>query len=188
MSQRRLVVEVETTGLDFRKDEIIAIAIIDTSGKVLLDELYGASRKSRWPKMLRLHGITATMVRGKDLVTKHVNEIQSIVEGRSIIAFDVDFHLRFLREAGVVFPSNVRTTDTMKKFARAYGEYDDYHSDPRYQSLQTAAHCVGYSWNGQNGALARARAALAVQLALENGWKQKVQPRTIHCGYVDYFD
>ena len=162
MPRRRLVLEVETTGLEIRKDEIIAIAIVDTSGKVLLDELYGASRKSRWPKMQKLHGITPTMVRGKDPITKHIEEIQSILEGKSIIAFNIDFHLRFLRASGVVFPSNVRTTYTMEEFARAYEEYDDYHSDPRYQSLQTAARCVGYSCNGQNGALARARATLAV--------------------------
>jgi DNA polymerase-3 subunit epsilon len=49
--------DLETTGLDPRIDEIVEIGILDEDGQVLLDTLVRPVRHQYWPGAQRVHGI-----------------------------------------------------------------------------------------------------------------------------------
>ena len=54
---RTVFLDVETTGLDPRTDEIIEIGILEDAGRVLLDSLVRPERHRRWPGAEAIHGI-----------------------------------------------------------------------------------------------------------------------------------
>ena len=54
---RTVFLDLETTGLDPRTDEILEIGILDDAGTVLLDSLVRPERHRRWPGAEAIHGI-----------------------------------------------------------------------------------------------------------------------------------
>ena len=56
---RTVFLDLETTGLDPRTDEILEIGILDDAGRVLLDSLVRPERHRRWPGAEAIQGVLA---------------------------------------------------------------------------------------------------------------------------------
>ena len=54
---RTIFLDLETTGLDPRTDEIVEIGILDEDGQVLLDTVVRPERHRSWLDAQRVHGI-----------------------------------------------------------------------------------------------------------------------------------
>lgn len=149
-----LFLDTETTGLSpSGGDAIVEVAIIDASGRALLDTLvdplrsipYGASR---------VHGISDSMVRGKPTLADLMPEIRRIVSGEQVVIYNATFDAPF-------FPGHLREAQRIDCAMRRYSEAIGV---GRWQKLDVAAHKVGHVWSGA------AHRAKADALACRSVW------------------
>ena len=117
---RVLGFDLETTGLDHRKDRIVQYALVgsDTDGRHINLQSLVNPRVKIPPETTRVHGITNDDVRGMGEFSEHVNEISSLVDGSIIVGHNVlQFDWRFLEveciRAGVEAPIPKGMIDTL---------------------------------------------------------------------------
>ncbi len=91
-----LIVDTETTGLN-DTDEIIQLAIIDLSGKVLLNTLL-RSTKPVTPEARTVHGITDQSLDEAPSMVEVYDEIISLIGNRHLVAYNAEFDKRMLRQ------------------------------------------------------------------------------------------
>lgn len=143
-----LFIDVETTGLGYR-DEIIEIAIIDSSERVLLNTLVKPTRPI--PKeSIKIHGITNDMVKDAPSFLDVWKKILKIVKGKVLYFYNANFDCRqILQSFGTPFksrdmisyPSMFKCSSVnclMMEYADYWGDYDPYHHSNRWQSLLDA--------------------------------------------------
>ena len=117
---RVLGFDLETTGIDHRKDRIVQYALVgsDTDGRHINLQSLVNPRVKIPPETTRVHGITNDDVRGMGEFSEHVNEISSLVDGSIIVGHNVlQFDWRFLEveciRAGVEAPIPKGMIDTL---------------------------------------------------------------------------
>lgn len=143
-----LFIDVETTGLGYR-DEIIEIAIIDSSERVLLNTLVKPTRPI--PKeSIKIHGITNDMVKDAPSFLDVWKKILKIVKGKALYFYNAEFDCRqILQSFGTPFKSRQTISYLnmfkcssvnclMMEYADYWGDYDPYHCSYRWQSLLDA--------------------------------------------------
>lgn len=160
----RIVIDLETTGLDSANDEILTLSICDIDGTEIYDRMFKPQRTTEWPEAEAVNDISPEMVATCPPIADHVAEIQKIMDDAAeVFIYNAHFDSAFLEAAGIhVDPSKIE--DTMIGFAAAYGEWNENYGDYRWQRLTTAAAHVGHEWTGRaHGSLADARATAAVQ-------------------------
>lgn len=151
----RIFLDVETTGLDDKKDEILQLAIIDGDGKILWNRLYKPSYKRRWPDAQAVHHISPATVHDCPRISEDLDGIQEILDrAQKIYAFNSPFDFGFLRRLGLSIDAN-RSFDTMRLYGRKY-------HGRNYIKLSVAAKECGYSYKAHD-ALADCRATRHVQ-------------------------
>lgn len=98
-----IVIDIETTGLDTLKDEILQVSIIDGKGETLLNEYCKPDNITEWKEAERIHGITSDMVRNKKSFTEYVEEINSIIStvDRIVVYNGLGFDIPILIRYGV---------------------------------------------------------------------------------------
>ena len=107
-----IALDIETTGLDPKKDAIIEIGAVRFNGKRIEDEwssLINPGRKIP-PFITQLTGITDHMVLEAPPIQKVVSELRTFVGDLPILGHNVGFDLSFLRNYGL-FRAN-ETLDT----------------------------------------------------------------------------
>ena len=150
--------DVETTGLSPRSDEILSLSIVDAeTGEVLLDQMYRPARRRSWPKAQSIHGISPGDVADRAPIAESVGEIRGVLsEASVVVAYNADFDLSFLDAIGAL-PEGIPVSDPMLDFATHHAR------GGRWQRLEVAARRVGHVWTGDaHGSLADARAAAEV--------------------------
>jgi ATP-dependent DNA helicase DinG len=108
-----VVLDIETTGLDTKKDAIIEIGAIRFNGKRIEDEwsmLINPGRKIP-PFITQLTGITDHMVLEAPPIQKVVPELRQFVGDFPILGHNVSFDLSFLRNYGLF-----RTNETLDTY------------------------------------------------------------------------
>lgn len=141
-----LILDTETTGLDANA-EICQIAIIDSSGKVLLDTLVKPVRPIP-AEATAIHGIT-----NKDIefaLEFPAEAIAKIIHERNVIVYNSDYDISMLYRSedarAFRYPYEwARIANwhcAMLAFAEIYGDWNDYHQSYRWQKLSTA--CAYY--------------------------------------------
>lgn len=95
-----IVLDLETTGLDITKDEVLQISITNGKKEVLLEAYCKPDTIQEWKEAEIIHGITPKMVENKpsfNAYTKQVQEILSTAD--TILTYNgVEFDLPLLHE------------------------------------------------------------------------------------------
>jgi DNA polymerase III subunit epsilon len=94
---RIVFLDLETTGLDPRIDEILEIGILDDAGRVLLDSLVRPERHRRWPGAEAIHGIAPADVEGAPTLDDLRPRIIAAVHDALVLIHNAPFDAGFLR-------------------------------------------------------------------------------------------
>lgn len=145
----RIVIDTETTGLDWSSDELLQVAITDGAGVELLNEFYRPRHVERWPEAQAINGISPDDVSECPHADSDRERIQEIVDSaRQVVIYNAEFDTDFLEEIGIDFAA-ADVHCAMLDFAQLYGEYDEYHGDYRWQKLMKAAAYTKYEGAGR---------------------------------------
>ena len=162
-----LFLDTETTGFSpANGDRIVELAIVDESGRTLVDTLVDPQRAI--PTAARsVHGISDSMVRGAPTLERLMPEIRRIVSGNHVVIYNSTFDAPFFPER-LGFSSQISCA--MRRFA-------DVHSG-RWSKLDEAARHVGHQWTGQaHRALADTFACRSVWLWTTSASRQRTRTR-----------
>ena len=149
-----IVIDTETTGLDWSCDEILQLSIIDEeSGEKLFDEYFKPFMHTTWYSAQKINNISPKMVADKPYLFEKAAEIQQIISSADkIIGYNTEFDISFLKNMGFKFENNQEIIDVMREFAPIYGEYVDYLGDYKWQKLIACAYYYGYDWESEGAA------------------------------------
>lgn len=130
-------VDVETTGLDVERDEIIAIGIVPIQGLTILasKSFYSLvkSKKSTL-KGLKIHGISDEALRSAPSFEEISGKVYEMLSDSILVGFCIEIDYGFLKKALKGFKA--KTIDVMK-LERALGKFlgEKYVESPTLDSL-----------------------------------------------------
>ena len=134
---RTVVLDIETTGLDNYRDEILQLAIIDADSRdVIYNQFFKPFTAVDWPEAERVNGISMKMVLKKPMFAESAAEIQQIMNTVSVvIGYNTLFDLDFLASYGIEWNHLEDVVDVMMEY-----------SPDRWVKLTEAANQLGYDW------------------------------------------
>lgn len=146
--RRWVIVDVETTGLDWQNDEIISISIVGLQKNILMSSLLKPTRTIP-PEASAVNGITDEMVAGSMGFEAAFPLIRMYLEGRKVIAYNEDFDRLMLYgncyRHGFASPWVAALKYSpwecaMRKYAAFVGEWSNYFGGYRWQKLPKGDH------------------------------------------------
>ncbi len=156
-----VILDTETTGLR-RPAEIIEIAVIDFLGSTLIDTRIKNTRPIP-REAIAIHGIEEVMLTGMPDWLPVREQVIEAIRGKNVITYNAayDRHMMHCTDENWGL-SKINYHDfadwhcAMLWYADYWGEYDGYHSDPKWQKLTTACAQQGVDMTGitAHGALA----------------------------------
>jgi len=136
-----VVLDTETTGLDFYNDVPCQVAVVAPDGNVLLDTLV----KPHIPISLgaaQVHGITTAMVADAPVYADLHVSLFDLLAGKDVVIYNAGYDVAMLRNAAKV--CGIRQDDVcfwhcaMEAYAAWHDDWNDYHGNYRWQKLDTA--------------------------------------------------
>lgn len=110
-------VDVETTGLRRKDQEILSVAVIAGDGEVLVDSLVKPDVRKRWTATEHIHHIKPADVADAPSLSELKDDIERALNERIIVGWNVSFDLRFLYACGVdVVDDKTRRIDLMTAY------------------------------------------------------------------------
>ncbi|HIH8965823.1 3'-5' exonuclease [Serratia marcescens] len=146
LNRNCLVLDTETTGLD-DKAEIIEIAVIDATGKVLLNTLVKPSKPIP-AEATAIHGITDEMVKDAPTWPEVSPQLCSLISGKTIAIYNAEYDLRLLEQTDRIWKVTPKISVTpqivcaMHEYAEFYGQKSD-RGGYKWQKLTAAAEQQG---------------------------------------------
>lgn len=141
--------DTETTGLF--DAEMVECAVIDDTGKTILDTLVNPGRLIP-PGATKIHGITDDMVRWAPRAAVVRDFVMELVAGHTVIIYNAAYDTMF-------FPGMANSAEAvrccMERYAPIHGKWDDHHQSFTWAKLGVAAERCGHVADGD---LHRARA------------------------------
>lgn len=158
-----LYLDTETTGFSaYAGDAIVEIAIVDDTGRTVIDTLVNPGCHIPW-QARNVHGITDSMVRRKPTLEQLLPRICELIAGEHLVIYNAAFDTQF-------FPDRLRQA---RMVSCAMTRFADVLGGP-WQKLEVAAHHVGHRWTGDaHRALEDALACRSVWLWLQGQNKRK---------------
>lgn len=165
-----VILDTETTGLG-DKAEICSIAVIDDTGKTLLDTLVRPVRGIP-ADATRIHGITNDTVKNARDWLNTNEQVWQLLHGRDVIVYNADYDIRLLIQSEKACEpfalsdwGTISRVCAMNAYAEYVGDWNEYHENYRWHKLTDAARAIGYQLpEGMkpHGALADCLMTLAV--------------------------
>ncbi len=135
------VVDVETTGLDLRRDEVISIGVVPVvGGRIATDRWYQVVRPSRaiTPASMKVHALTADEVATAPRLGDVLDALRAVLRGHVVVAHaawvERAFLDRALRARGERLPDGLVDTAAL---ARAVGVREPGSHEPDLETLAT---------------------------------------------------
>ncbi len=159
---KMIVVDIETTGLNFWDDEICKISILDGFGNVLLNSYIKPVLHQEWLSAQHINHISPQMVANAPHLYELIPVIRGIFEGADkLVFYNADFDLSFIaHHTGIAVAEHQRIIDVMVDFAEIYGEFNDHYQDYTWQKLTTCAEYYGYTEYNAHDSLEDCKATL----------------------------
>lgn len=157
--QTVVCLDVETTGLDPRADEVLQLAVVRGDGKVLEDRLLRPEHTTSWSHAQSTHGISPDVVRDCPTLVDVAPEVESALRGTHlIVGYNILFDLAFLKASGIRW-DEVPLFDVMREYAPVEGRWDAARGSYAWVPLARCAARYGCRFR-RHRALEDARAAL----------------------------
>jgi len=138
-----LVLDTETTGLE--RGEICQIAIIDASGKTLLNSLVRTINPIP-ADASKIHHIYDNDVISAPSWADITPMVQELLTGRDVVIYNAVYDRKMMHQSAeaaglpkVDWKTRTRFWDAMEAFAEVYGDWNAYRGNYRWQKLVTAA-------------------------------------------------
>ena len=145
-----VVLDLETTGFDKYKDEIIQVSIIDQDCNTLLNEYCKPEYKTEWKEAEEVTGISPSMVADKKPFSHYAKTVEDILNSTDkILIYNAGFDAKFLHAKGLKFSDDI-IVDVMLDFAEVYGEWNEYYGNYKWQKLGKAAEYYGYKFKAHD--------------------------------------
>jgi DNA polymerase III epsilon subunit-like protein len=164
------VLDTETTGLTHR-DEVIELALVDSSGAVLFSSLIQTQNPQRRELASHIHGITPQMLAAAPAFPQIWPTIEALFSRyQQILVYNAPFDSTLLKNTaqryGYRLPS-ISWSCLMDQYALYHGAWHDYYQSYTWQKLQVACAYLGVQVDGSyHRATADALATLGVLRAL----------------------
>jgi DNA polymerase-3 subunit epsilon len=154
-----VVIDLETTGLSRDpKVGIVEIAVIDHQGEVLFESL--VKPKHPIPRQASaIHGITDKDVASAPTFPQIYPELAAILNGKTIVAFNVDFEEEILE---IVCKRFKLAPMTPQKWHCAMRAYSDYRGQRKFIKLGIACNSEGVFIENSHRALGDCRMTLGL--------------------------
>ncbi|MCR0531854.1 3'-5' exonuclease [[Clostridium] innocuum] len=144
-----ICLDLETTGVDDRVDEVLEITILDGDMNVLLNTYVKPNFTTSWKCAEAVHHISYEKVKNKPTLQQLAPLIKGIFENADVIVgYNGSFDLGFLD--GLYSLENKQVIDVMKLFAPIYGEFSEKYDDYKWQKLQKCADYFGYEFKSHD--------------------------------------
>ena len=142
-AENYLILDTETTGL--HDGEICQIAVIESSGKAVLDTFV----KTKNPIPLQatsIHGITTDMVKDAPTWCEISPKLEVLLRDNLVIIYNAVYDRKMMHKSAecwelpkVDWKSFCRFECAMEAYAEFYGDWNSYHGSYRWQKLSVAA-------------------------------------------------
>lgn len=173
IQRKPVYLDTETTGLG-PAAEIIEIGIVDHDGSPLFETLV-RPRGAIEAEAMRVHHITEEMVKDAPAWVEVWPQIETVLTGRAIGVYNVDFDLRLMKQSHTRNWLRWQLNDqaffcVMRLYAKFYSEWDAKRGNYRNHSLEKAGQQAGISLPNSHRAQDDARLARALLVYIAN-WK-----------------
>jgi DNA polymerase-3 subunit epsilon len=160
LAAQPLFLDTETTGLN-SIDEIIEICILDSGGRPLVDTLVKPSRPIPGD-VIRIHGITNSMVKDAPTWPEVWTEVQAALKGRFVGIYNADFDVRMMAQSHR--RHNMGWEDAYLQAFCIMKLYAEFYGTGRWQTLDAAGRQCHIRLPNAHRALADTLLARAVLL------------------------
>jgi DNA polymerase-3 subunit epsilon len=166
-----VILDTETTGLG-SDAEICQIAIIDSSGNVLLDQLV-KPQKPIPASATAIHHISNEMVKDAPSWLNVNEKVWQLLHGKQVIVYNAEYDFRLIAQSEKACEPlalsdwhTIQRHCAMLHFSEVYGEWNSYHGNYKWQKLETAARYYEQPVNAAHNALGDCLMTLAVCKAM----------------------
>jgi DNA polymerase-3 subunit epsilon len=141
-----LYVDTETTGVRFGRDDVIDIGIVDSAGRVVMDQLVRPVVAIPADSEA-VHGISNRVVASAPGLEALWTDISRLIANRVVVSYNANFDQQMLADAakrrGLARLSPARWDCAMEAFAAFNGQLSHHRRGYRWINLETASRILG---------------------------------------------
>jgi DNA polymerase III epsilon subunit-like protein len=140
-----VALDIEATGDDPQKDQVVAVAVVDAEGDALFDRLIKPTDRACWPAARQIRGMQWSDVECEQGLLAHADELGRLLEGAPlVVCYDAKWTLAMLEGGGLSLkPQGV--FDFKREYAKAHGRWSDRARDYTFAQLDECARRYGYA-------------------------------------------
>lgn len=140
-----VALDIEATGDDPQKDQVVAIAVVDAEGDALFDRLIKPADRACWPAARQIRGMQWSDVECEQGLAAYADDLRRLLEGTSlVVCYDAEWTLAMLGSSGLSLkPRGV--FDFKREYAKAYGRWSERAKDYTFAQLDECAQRYGYA-------------------------------------------